>query len=379
MAAMLFGHGSPDHPQALQRLLVATHPPWPGIGSEAEACRGTRLTPPLRQQRLLLPSVMKPAGTVAVASAALCAATQQRAGAKRRAARECGTGDIQAPSSPSFGDAFVTPIGPFCPFRSEACAFEGPTGTGMDLLSRSTPQFAMEMAKIQLDAQMGKEPDRERVRQLAEELERSYKQWQVLIAKLRLSDDFQSREYYKLTECHLQRQAKSVEEVGLLVKYQIDCMKAFADGQPPVAPPAGVDLRAPPPGSPSPTAAMFATSFTAQPFTGRERLFESDVVRQEYEALCRDHRQLIKMGEAYGSFDPLGKAAFLDQLEAVEQRWDVFYGRFALQGGLNPEFREQSEAYLASMGLGAGDFRKLVAQAHALMRRDTERDRGLAL
>ena len=34
--------------------------------------------------------------------------------------------------------------------------------------------------------------------------------------------------------------------------------------------------------------------------------------------LRRDHRQLIKMGESYGSFDPLGKIAFLDQLERIE-------------------------------------------------------------
>jgi len=29
------------------------------------------------------------------------------------------------------------------------------------------------------------------------------------------------------------------------------------------------------------------------------------------------------MGESYGSYDPLGKLAFLDALEAVEERWDT--------------------------------------------------------
>ena len=43
-----------------------------------------------------------------------------------------------------------------------------------------------------------------------------------------------------------------------------------------------------------------------------------DKVKEEYEKLCRDHDGLIRMGASYGSFDPLGKLAFLDALEAVE-------------------------------------------------------------
>ena len=43
------------------------------------------------------------------------------------------------------------------------------------------------------------------------------------------------------------------------------------------------------------------------PFNGKEEVFKSDIVREEYEKLCRDHNALIRMGEGYGSFDPLGK------------------------------------------------------------------------
>ena len=45
-------------------------------------------------------------------------------------------------------------------------------------------------------------------------------------------------------------------------------------------------------------------------------------VSSRYEKLCRDHAALIRMGESYGGYDPLGKLAFLDALEAVEKRWD---------------------------------------------------------
>ena len=48
-----------------------------------------------------------------------------------------------------------------------------------------------------------------------------------------------------------------------------------------------------------------------------------EVVKSEYESICMSHAQIIKMGESYGSFDPLGKIAFLDALEAVEERWDT--------------------------------------------------------
>ena len=65
-----------------------------------------------------------------------------------------------------------------------------------------------------------------------------------------------------------------------------------------------------------------------------------------YDVLRRDHRQLIKMGEAYGDFDPLGKLAFLDQVEKIEERWDIFFGRLGLLGQLSPEYWQQSSDFL---------------------------------
>ena len=47
----------------------------------------------------------------------------------------------------------------------------------------------------------------------------------------------------------------------------------------------------------------------------------------------------VQMGASYGSYDALGKLAFLDALEAVEARWDIFFARFSLVGALNADFK----------------------------------------
>ncbi|CAJ1384259.1 unnamed protein product [Effrenium voratum] len=112
----------------------------------------------------------------------------------------------------------------------------------------------------------------------------------------------------------------------------------------------------------------------AEPFDSSA--FKSDMVKEEYELLRRDHRQLIKMGESYGSFDPLGKIAFLDQLERIEERWDIFFGRLGLIGALSPEYKEQSAAFLQAMGLSPGEFRRLLRRAHDQMRLDAEDERS---
>jgi len=83
------------------------------------------------------------------------------------------------------------------------------------------------------------------------------------------------------------------------------------------------------------------------------------------------------MGEGYGSFDPLGKIAFIDAIEKVEERWDILFSRFALLGAVNPEFREQTETFLEGMGLTPQTFRELLRDAHQKMRHDAEQERIL--
>uniref|UniRef100_A0A7S2BEG5 Uncharacterized protein n=1 Tax=Haptolina brevifila TaxID=156173 RepID=A0A7S2BEG5_9EUKA len=118
-----------------------------------------------------------------------------------------------------------------------------------------------------------------------------------------------------------------------------------------------------------------AQAVTTTPFTGKEAAFESEIIREEYGKLCRDHSSLIKLGESFGTFDPMGKLAFLDQLEGVESRWDVFFSRFSLLGALDPAFKEQTDGFLSSMGMSVESFRKVLKEAHDLMRLDAEQER----
>lgn len=290
----------------------------------------------------------------------------------------------------------VTPIGPFCPFRSTACADGGPLGEAMaELSQQAMPNFAMEFARLQLTVTSGGEPDLAKVNELADELLKAEAQWSNMLTRMRLTDDFQSREYFKMTAAWTDRQGESLESVGLMMRWQAGCMKAMAAGQPPLPPPPGLDLtkmaqqaqqQQQQGGGGGGASSMMdqmgaAQGVDASPFSGMESAFESDVVRAEYEQLCRDHASIIKLGETYGTFDPLGKLAYLDALEAVEERWDVFFSRFALLGQLNADYVEQTEAFLKSMGgMGAETFREVLSEAHQLMRRDAEeeRSRGVA-
>ncbi|ACI65427.1 predicted protein, partial [Phaeodactylum tricornutum CCAP 1055/1] len=79
--------------------------------------------------------------------------------------------------------------------------------------------------------------------------------------------------------------------------------------------------------------------------------FQSPTVKDEYEKLCRDHMSLIQFGGKYAEFDPLGKIRYLDEIEKIEDRWEVFFARFKLMGFLNKSYVTQCNDFLASMGL----------------------------
>jgi len=95
-------------------------------------------------------------------------------------------------------------------------------------------------------------------------------------------------------------------------------------------------------------------------------------VKDEYEALSRDHIQIIEFGGNFGSFDRLGKIAFVNQLEEIEEHWDIFLARFSLMGMLDPTFAEESADFLKSLGMDEGDFRLFLKRAHHMMRDDAE-------
>ena len=78
----------------------------------------------------------------------------------------------------------VTPVGPFCPFRSTAAIDIEPR---MEQIQTATPEFALEMSRLQLDMQMGNTPDRDRMRHLAQGIDVAVDDWENLLTRLRLS------------------------------------------------------------------------------------------------------------------------------------------------------------------------------------------------
>jgi len=276
----------------------------------------------------------------------------------------------------------LTPVGPFCPFRSSAALAIEPQMETMN----TSPDFATEMSRIQLDMQVGETPDADRLLRVSKGISEAVDNWEGLITALRTSDDFQTREYAKLTEAHLEQHGQTTEEIAGMMRWQSGCMGALAENRPPPMPPPGIDImkmmaeaRAnEEAGKPAPSisAMSAAEKITSTPFTGDELAFQSDTVREEYEAICRDHSSLIDMGGSYASFDAMGKIAFLDQIDAIEERWDIFFARFSLLGQLNQDFVKQCNAFLNGMGLDEQQFRNLLQATHKLMRDDAEKERN---
>jgi hypothetical protein len=116
-----------------------------------------------------------------------------------------------------------------------------------------------------------------------------------------------------------------------------------------------------------------AEKVTASPFTENDSVFDNPIVKEEYTKLCRDHANLIEMGAKYGNFDSSGKIAFLDAIELIGERWDVFFARFNLMGKIDKKFMRECDTFLASMGLNEEEFKKLLKKAHKIMRADAEK------
>ena len=273
--------------------------------------------------------------------------------------------------------AALTPIGPFCPFRSSAAVAVEPR---IEELNELAPEFATEMAKIQMEIQLGNDPDKDRLFRVADGIDKAVARWENLFNRLKLSGDFQTREYAKLTQAHLASSGVTPKSVASMMRWQGGCMRAIALNAPPPMPPADLDLQQLMSSTvsdkplPSITRMSSAEQITSNPFD--KSALKTETIQKEYEQLCREHMDLIELGARYSAFDPNGKVAFIDEMERIEDRWDIFFTRFSLMGALNPSFVRQCEAFLMSMNLNVGEYRTLLRKAHELMRHDAEEERN---
>jgi phosphoenolpyruvate carboxylase len=58
--------------------------------------------------------------------------------------------------------------------------------------------------------------------------------------------------------------------------------------------------------------------------------FESEVVQQEAKRLFEDYQSLMRLGADYGKFDRDGKKIFIEKMEELMDRYQIFMKRFEL-------------------------------------------------
>jgi hypothetical protein len=276
----------------------------------------------------------------------------------------------------------VTPVGPFCPFRST---------DGMAMVPRveakesPASDLTEEFTRIQKVMMMGQTPDAARLRKVADYMDGLVVQWEGTMIHLQTSLNFQDKEFAKLFEARVKEHGFSSLSFASMVRWQAGCMRSLANNAPPPMPPVDLDLDAlvsevrTHEGSgneskvPSITAMQAAKKVTASPFISEK--FESDLVKEEYEKLVVDHSNLINFGSKYNDFDPLEKISFLDQIEAIAERWDAFFLPVELMHSLNKEYIEQCQQLFASMKLTEQEYRRLLKESHRLMRLEAEREK----
>lgn len=76
--------------------------------------------------------------------------------------------------------------------------------------------------------------------------------------------------------------------------------------------------------------------------------FDSEIVQQEAKHLFEDYQSLLQLGNSYGKFDREGKKLFIEQMEAMMERYRIFMKRFEL----SDDFMAQMTVQQLSTQLG---------------------------
>lgn len=80
--------------------------------------------------------------------------------------------------------------------------------------------------------------------------------------------------------------------------------------------------------------------------------FDSDIVQQEAKQLFEDYQSLMRLGSDYGKFDREGKKIFIDQMEAMMERYRIFMKRFELSEDFMAQMTvEQLKTQLGQFGV----------------------------
>ena len=80
--------------------------------------------------------------------------------------------------------------------------------------------------------------------------------------------------------------------------------------------------------------------------------FESEIVQEEAKKLFEDYQALIQLGSNYGKFDRDGKILFIEQMEAMMDRYRIFMKRVELSEDFMAQMTiEQLKTQLGQAGM----------------------------
>jgi hypothetical protein len=80
--------------------------------------------------------------------------------------------------------------------------------------------------------------------------------------------------------------------------------------------------------------------------------FDSEIVQQEGQQIFADYQSLMHLGSGYGKFDREGKKLFIEQMEAMMERYRIFMKRFELSEDFMAQMTvEQMRTQLGQFGL----------------------------
>ncbi|MBW4582973.1 MAG: DUF1825 family protein [Tildeniella nuda ZEHNDER 1965/U140] len=80
--------------------------------------------------------------------------------------------------------------------------------------------------------------------------------------------------------------------------------------------------------------------------------FDSEIVQQEAKQLFEDYQSLMALGSDYGKFDREGKKLFIEQMEAIMDRYRIFMKRFELSEDFMAQMTvEQLRTQLGQFGM----------------------------
>jgi phosphoenolpyruvate carboxylase len=80
--------------------------------------------------------------------------------------------------------------------------------------------------------------------------------------------------------------------------------------------------------------------------------FDSEIVQEEAKKLFEDYQSLIALGGDYGKFDREGKKIYIEQMEAIMDRYKIFMKRFELSEDFMAQMTvEQLKTQLGQFGM----------------------------